>query len=75
MKHRKKTLAEIDLSRRNEVIAKRKGNKVRWYNRATGEWAPGWWPLFVQVPTTFPVVGLTADEFNTISRSEGWPGR
>lgn len=58
--------------RENLVIAKRRGNRVRWQNRATGAWNPEWWPLFVHVPPNAPIVGLNADEFNAMAGRERW---
>lgn len=27
------------------VVAKRKGNRIRWRNVLTGAWEPGWYPI------------------------------
>lgn len=27
------------------VVGKRKGNRIRWRNRITGAWGPGWYPF------------------------------
>lgn len=58
--------------RENLIIAKRRGNRVRWQDRATGAWDPEWWPLFVQVPTDAPIIGLNADEFNDMANAQQW---
>lgn len=72
---RTRTLSELDAERPFEIIAKRRGNRVRWFNFRTGEWHPGWFPLFVNVPKDFNVIGMTVDEFNTAAREQGWRGR
>lgn len=56
-------------------IVKRRGNNVRWQNVATGEWYSGWFPLFVSVPKTFNILGMTVEEFNDAARAERWIGR
>lgn len=61
--------------RRVVVIAKRKGNSVRWRNKETGLWDKGWFALFVHVPKDFDIVGMNADEFNQASKEQGWVGR
>ena len=65
----------IEREHKQLVISKRKGNKVRWRNKVTGRWEPGWWPLFVQVPRDECILGMTADEFNILSALEDWPSR
>ena len=69
------TVEEEEQYRNEYVIARRKGNKVRWRSKVTGRWEQGWWALFVQVPKDEDILGMTADEFNILSTLEGWPGR
>lgn len=59
----------------SHVIAKRRGNTVRWRNKETGRWESGWFPLFVFVPKEYDITGLTVEEFNATSTLEGWRGR
>lgn len=72
---RRKTLGELGAERPFVVIERRRGNRVRWRNRATGEWHPGWFALFVNVPKNFNIVGMTTDEFNETARTQGWSHR
>lgn len=57
------------------VIERRKGNSVRWRNKKTGKWEPGWWPLFVHVPKDFSIIGMNRLQFNVTSRVQNWRGR
>lgn len=72
-------LTQIELEeleyRKTYVIARHRGNKVRWRNKETGRWEKGWWALFVTVPKDALIIGLTTDEFNDLAGREGWPGR
>lgn len=76
--NRRIRLEEMDRVINDQVnwrICKRRGNRIRWQHKLTGEYDPSWYPMFVTVPSSVNVIGLNSEEFNDLSRRKGFPPR